>query len=121
MAGAAIGEDMAAARQPLNGKGERAIGLQIGQVNLVYEFQIRLRVHAMHFDQATQRGAMLPVQGFLHRAGGVFFHTQIAGDEFGHARINPREQPAIGAIQRIVQIEHPMRHMAEIGTPVFGT
>ena len=66
-------------------------------------------------DQARQGRAMVAIELLLDLARGIPFHAQMARHECGHAGVDLGEDAVVGAIQRIVEIENPVSHMAEIG------
>src|SRR5215510_16138768 len=78
-----------------------------GQVEIMHIIEKRLRIHAMHLHQATQRGAELPIIGLLQVPRVFDRNAKKARNEFAHAPVDLSEQVAFDRIERVVEIEDP--------------
>ncbi len=54
------------------------------------------------------------IERFLQGEGFLARQSQEAGDIVRHPALDLGEDAAIGAVQRVVQVENPLPHMAEI-------
>ncbi len=89
--------------------------MKVRQIDIMHESQIGFGIDPMHGDQPRQGGAMIAVKLFLDRPRARRVPCpEAAATKRRHARIDLGEDAVVGAVQRIVQIEDPVPHMAEI-------
>ena len=73
-----------------------------------------LRVDAVKLHQPIQGRAVDAIVLFLQAARFARIHIEKARDIGGHARVDLGEEVAMRRIERVVEVEHPRPHMAEI-------
>jgi len=102
-----VGENVLAPRQGFNGAAEIRIGIDPGMVDIVDIFKKVVGIDVVLDHQAAQGRAVLPVVGFLDRAGIVVGDIQDPRHIFADLAVNLRKQVRVPRIKRVVEVEHP--------------
>ena len=112
---APVGIDDPPPRQRAQMRHQFAVHLEMGHVDVVNHGQIGSRVHVMFAHQPGQRRAVgLPVM--LAQAVGLGpVHAERIHDVLRHAHFDLVEKPRARRIQRVVEVEDPLRDMREDG------
>ena len=114
MVARAIGEDQLATRQPGDFQRQTRIGRQAGTIDVMHEIEKMLGRNIVLINQTAQRRAMLVIVVTLQRARRGAVEAAVLDEIERDALLDLRPEPAIGGIERVVEIEHPGRHAGEM-------
>ena len=117
---AAVGVDDLAAGQGADALGQRRVALQMRQGDLVHPGEVGPRLHPVQPHQPGQRRAVVaPV--FVAQAVRLFLpDAERLHHEIGHPHLDLVEEPRLGRIERVVEIEDPCRDMGKQRHEVDG-
>ena len=114
-----VGEDHLAPLEAAEGVFQGRIRGHDGNVDLVHVLEEGFRVEAVVEHEPAERRAEGMEIVFLQPPRRRVIEAQEVGDEVPHAPVDLGEQRAVGRIERVVEIEHPLGDVKEgraIGT-----
>ena len=113
VAAGAVGEDQLAAGELLDRYAERGVGLERGVVDLVYEVEEVVRLHAVLGHQPAHRGAVALVVVLLQPERVLSADLEVVRDVVADALVDLLPQVDVMRIERVVEVEHPGFDMIE--------
>src|SRR5215831_4144942 len=113
MSARAVGQDQLASRQAFDRRSQRCVRRERRMVDLMYEVEEIVGLHAMHGHQAAHRGAVALVVVFLQTERLLLRDLEVACNIVTDALVYLLPQVDVMRIKRVVEIEHPGLHMTE--------